>query len=457
MSKNIRERLGGTIDPYNQEFVACVREDERLIPFDIQGSVSHAKMLAKQQLISQNDCDAIVAGLEQILSEWQKGKFKLDPQYEDVHMNIEQRLTQITPAGAKLHTARSRNDQVALDLRLWAANECDVIIRTIRGLQTILVSRAKEYEPVIMPGITHLQHAQPLGVAHVLLGWYDALDRDARRFATTWERLNISPLGACALAGTSLPIDPAFVARELGFAGCFTNSLDAVSDRDFCVEFAMSCALLMVHLSQMAEMLILWSSNEFGYVELPDELCTSSSIMPQKKNPDMIELVRAKSGRVFGNVTELLTVLKGLPIGYNRDLQMTKGPMFASADTARACLRALTLAWEKLVFNTDRMESEVQDSQMLATDLAEYLVREGVPFRTAHGAISRLMKYCVDEAVDLADPSLKELKRFHPAFEKDVMNLLDPRASVASRISAGGTGQEEVRKRLAGLKGAERE
>ncbi len=454
MSKNLRERFSKAIDPYNQEFVSCVREDERLVPYYIQGSIAHAKMLAKQGLLAKDECKAIVDGLEQILGEWQKGKFKLDPVHEDVHMNVEQRLTEITPAGAKLHTARSRNDQVALDLRLWAANECDLLIRTLRTLQGTLVDRAKQHETAVMPGITHLQHAQPIHFAHVLLAWVDALDRDAGRLAACWERLNVSPLGACALAGTSLPIDPAFVARELGLAGTFSNSLDAVGDRDFCVEFAVACAILMVHLSQMAEMLVLWSSNEFDYVELPDELCTSSSIMPQKKNPDMIELVRGKAGRVFGTVNELLVTLKALPIGYNRDLQMTKGPMFAAADTTRACLKAVTLAFEKLTVHVERLEQETQDSQMMATDLAEYLVRKGVPFRTAHGAIGRLMRHCAESQVDVGEMPLKELKKFNPGFEKDVLDLLDPKASVSHRNSPGGTGTEQVRKRLAGLKGA---
>ena len=453
MSKNLRERLG-TIDPYNAEFVASVREDERLVPFDIQGSIAHAKMLGKQGLVSKEECTDIVAGLEQILGEWQKGKFKLDTAFEDVHMNVEQRLTQITEAGAKLHTARSRNDQVALDLRLWAVNESDVLIRAIRSLQAALIARAHEHETTLMPGITHLQHAQPIHFAHVLLAWNDALDRDARRLAGCWERLNISPLGACALAGTSLPIEPVAVARELGLAGAFANSLDAVGDRDFCVEFSLDCALIMIHLSQMAEMLVLWSTPEFDYIELPDELCTSSSIMPQKKNPDMIELVRGKVGRVVATVNELLVTLKGLPIGYNRDLQMTKGPMFAAADTTRACLKAMTLAIEKMEVHVDRLEQWTQDGQMLATDLAEYLVRKGIPFRTAHGAVGRLMKHCADEQVDPVELPLKEFKKFHAAFEKDALALLDPKTSVSARNSPGGTGTEQVRKRLAGLKGA---
>ncbi len=453
MSKNLRERLG-QIDPYNAEFVSSVREDERLVPFDIQGSIAHAKMLGKQGLVSKEECTDIVAGLEQILGEWQKGKFKLDAAFEDVHMNVEQRLTQITEAGAKLHTARSRNDQVALDLRLWAVNESDVLIRAIRALQTALIGRAHEHETTLMPGITHLQHAQPIHFAHVLLAWNDALDRDARRLAGCWERLNISPLGACALAGTSLPIDPVAVARELGLAGAFANSLDAVGDRDFCVEFALDCALIMIHLSQMAEMLVLWSTPEFDYIELPDELCTSSSIMPQKKNPDMIELVRGKVGRVVATVNELLVTLKGLPIGYNRDLQMTKGPMFAAADTTRACLKAMTLATEKMDVHTDRLEQWTHDGQMFATDLAEYLVRKGIPFRVAHGAIGRLMKHCAEEQIDLVELPLKELKKYHASFEKDALALLDPKVSVANRNSPGGTGTEQVRKRLAGLKGA---
>jgi argininosuccinate lyase len=326
------------------------------------------------------------------------------------------------------------------------------MIREIRQVQGALVSIATKHKSVLMPGITHLQHAQPVHFAHAMLAYHDMLERDARRFADAWGRADVSPLGAGALAGTSLPIEPDAVANELGFSGMFTNSIDAVGDRGFCVEFVSACSMVMVHVSQMAEMLILWSSPEFGFVELPDELCTSSSIMPQKKNPDMIELVRGKAGSVFGALVNLLTTLKGLPIGYNRDLQESKRPMFEAADTTRACLKAVALAFSKLLVHEDRMTTEASDSQMLATDLAEYLVRQGVPFREAHGTIGRLSKQCAEKGQDIADIPLKELKKFHAAFEKDVLDLLSPQASVKHRSSPGGTGTGEVHKRLASLK-----
>jgi argininosuccinate lyase len=330
--------------------------------------------------------------------------------------------------------------------------ESDTMIAEIRQAQSALASLAFKHKNAIMPGITHLQHAQPVLFAHALLAYHDMLERDARRLADAWGRADVSPLGAGALAGSSLPIIPDAVANELGFTGMFMNSIDAVSDRGFCAEFTAACSFVMMHLSQMAEMLILWSTPEFGFVELPDKLCTSSSLMPQKKNPDLIELVRGKAGSVIGALVSILTTLKGLPLGYNRDLQEAKRPMFEAADTTRACLKAMTLAFSNLVVHEDRMLTEASDSQMLATDLAEHLVSKGVPFREAHAAIGRLAKHCAEKQIDIAELTLKDFKKFHAAFERDVLEALSPQASVKRRSSPGGTGTEEVHKRLAGLK-----
>ncbi len=451
MSKNLRERLGPG-DPFNAAFISSVDDDERLVPFDIQGSIAHTHMLQRSGLLTKEEGGAIQKGLEQILAEWEAGRFKLDPTYEDVHMNVEHRLSALTPHAGKLHTGRSRNDQIALDLRLWMRVESDTLIREIRQAQSALVALATKHKNVIMPGITHLQHAQPIHFAHAMLAYHDMLERDARRIADAWGRADVSPLGAGALAGSSLPIDPDVVANELGFSGLFMNSIDAVGDRSFCAELVSSCVFVMMHLSQMAEMLILWSTPEFGFVELPNELCTSSSLMPQKKNPDMVELVRGRAGSVIGAYVAIMTTLKGLPLGYNRDLQETKRPMFESADTTLLCLKAMTLAFQKLILHEDRMNTEAGDAQMLATDLAEYLVKKGVAFREAHGVVGRLTKAVAERGADLSELGVKDLKKFHAAFEKDVLDLLSPQASVRHRTSPGGTGTEEVHKRLAGLK-----
>lgn len=450
MARNLRERLG-SIDPFNAAFVACVKDDERLIPFDIEGSLAHARMLAKVGLLRKEETAEIQKGLKQILKEWKLGELSLDSTLEDVHMNVEHRLGQLTLHAAKLHTGRSRNDQVALDLRLWTRAECQAVINEIRSLQEALVGLADRHRDTLMPGVTHLQHAQPILFAHALLAWHDMLERDGRRFRNALEQVNVSPLGAAALAGTSLAIDPDMVANDLRFSACFKNSIDAVSDRDFAVDFVAAGAMLMAHLSQMAEMLIIWSTPEFGFVGLPDDLCTSSSLMPQKKNPDMLELVRAKAGQLAGALVSLLSTLKGLPIGYNRDLQETKRPLFEAADTCRACLKAMALAFSMLKVDEKQMLAASHDAQMLATDLAEYLVRKGVPFRDAHGAVGRLSRHCAEQSRTFINLTLKTFKKFHAAFDKDVLRLLSPRESVWRRASPGGTGTKRVHERLSSL------
>ena len=458
MAQIIRERFSKPADEFAAKFVASIDADANLVVQDIQGSIAHAKMLGQQHILTEQEVIGIVAGLEHILKDWEEGKFTLDVANEDVHMNVEKRLIDfVGPAiGAKLHTARSRNDQVALDLRLWTWAVSEEIVASIRQLQKSLAARAKEHADTIFPGITHLQHAQPIVFGHVLLCYHDRLGRDAGRFEDSLKRTTVSPLGACAMAGTSFATDPAYTATELGFPAAFTNSIDAVSDRDFAAEFAAACSILMVHLSQVAEMLVLWSTPEFGFVSLPDELCTSSSLMPQKKNPDMIELVRGKAGRALGSLVNLLTTLKGLPSGYNRDLQETKPPLFEAVDAAEASLTAVAIAIERLEVNAERMLAQGSDPAMLATDLAEYLVRKGVPFREAHGAVGRLMRHSAETGRPLTEFDAAELRTYHKSFSGDAIGLLNAAASVARRTSPGGTGLAEVRRRLSALKGGKR-
>ena len=453
MARAIRERFSKPADEFMARFVASIDADANLVAQDIRGSIAHARMLARQKLLTDAEAATIVKGLEQVLKEWDAGTFVLDVANEDVHMNVERRLIEIAgnAVGAKLHTARSRNDQVTLDLKLWMADAGEEILGGIAALQQSLARRAKEHARTLFPGTTHLQHAQPVVFGHVLLAYYDRLDRDAGRFRDALKRAQVSPLGACAMAGTSLPIDPASTAKDLGMAGAFTNSIDAVSDRDFAVEFTAACALAAAHLSQTAEDLINWSTPEFSFIELPDDLCTSSSIMPQKKNPDMIELVRAKAAGVTGHLVSLLGTIKALPMGYNRDLQETKPPVFAAAETVRLSLRAILLAVDGMKVNAERMKEEASDPQMLATDLAEYLAARGVPFRDAHGAVARLMKQCADRNLSPAQMSLADLRTVSDAFREDVFGLLNADASAAGRKSPGGTAPDLVAERASQL------
>jgi argininosuccinate lyase len=453
MAQIIRERFSKPADEFAAKFVASIDADANLVVQDIQGSIAHAKMLGIQGILTEPEVIGLVHGLEKILNDWNSAKFTLDVANEDVHMNVEKRLIEeVGPAiGAKLHTARSRNDQVALDLRLWTWAVAEEIVHSIGELRKSLATRAQEHAGTIFPGITHLQHAQPIVFGHVLLCYHDRLGRDAGRFMDAIKRTTVSPLGACAMAGTSFPTDPAVTAKEVGFHASFTNSIDAVSDRDFAVEFASACSILMVHLSQMAEDMIYWSTPEFGFVELPDELCTSSSIMPQKKNPDMIELVRGKAGTVFGHLMNLLTTLKAQPLGYNRDLQETKPPVFGAAETARLSLRAIRLAIDGMKVKVERMLAQASDPQMLATDLAEYLAKRGMPFREAHGVVARLMKHCAEKDLSPAKMKIAELRKFSETFEKDLFELLTPKASVNGKTSPGGTAPELVVKRTGEL------
>lgn len=423
-----------------EAFTASIHFDARLYRHDIAGSRAHARMLAHQGLLSADECARILSGLNEIEGEIARGAFVFRPELEDIHMNIEKSLTErIGPAGEKLHTARSRNDQVALDLRLYLREECDRIMALLADLQAALVRQARRYRQTVMPGYTHLQRAQPVLVAHHLLAYYEMFGRDQARLADCGRRINVLPLGAVALAGTGLPIDREFVARQLNFPKVSANSMDSVSDRDFVVEFAAAAALIQVHLSRLAEELVLWTSEEFALVTLPDAFCTGSSIMPQKKNPDVPELIRGKSGRVIGNLMALLTMLKGLPMTYNRDLQEDKEPIFDTVDTVAASLALSAELMAGLRFNEQKLTATLNRGCMTATDLADYLVRKQVPFRQAHAIVGRAVAYALGQGRDIAELSLIELRRFAESIEEDVFQVLSVSGSVASRVSPGGT------------------
>lgn len=432
-----------------EAFTTSYPIDCRLYPYDIAGSLAHCRMLARQRIIPPREARRIVAALQEILRELDGGSFPTDPADEDIHMAIERRLIEkVGPVGGKLHTARSRNDQVALDLRLFMRAALSEIDQRLVALRRAFAALATRHAALVMPGYTHLQPAQPVLLAHHLLAYATMLERDRERFRDCGNRLNELPLGSGALAGTTFPIDREFVARELGFARLSTNSMDAVSDRDFALEFLAAAAILGVHLSRFAEDLILWCSQEFGFVELPDAFATGSSIMPQKKNPDVAELVRGKSGRLNGNLVALLTTLKGLPLTYNRDLQEDKQPVFDTVDTVSACLAVLAAMVPKLRFNRERLQAAATRGFTLATELADYLSTRGVPFREAHGIVGEIVRHCLTTGRQLQDLDVKELQGFSPRFAPDVRAWLSAEAAVARRRAPGGTAPENVRKQL---------
>ncbi|MDT8335803.1 MAG: argininosuccinate lyase [Desulfurivibrionaceae bacterium] len=434
-----------------EEFTASHQFDRELYKHDIAGSRAHAKMLARQGLISDDERDRILAGLAAIEAAIEDGSFEFKDELEDIHMHIERALAEkIGPAGAKLHTARSRNDQVALDLRLYLREESGRIIGLITELQKGFVKLARRYLGTIMPGYTHLQRAQPLLLSHHLLAYYEMFGRDRQRMEDCLKRINVMPLGAAALAGTGLPIDREFVARELGFPAVTANSMDTVGDRDFAVEFTAVAALAQIHLSRLAEELVLWSTEEFSFVTLADSHCTGSSIMPQKKNPDIPELIRGKSGRVVGNLMSLLTLLKGLPLTYNRDLQEDKEPVFDTVRTLASCLAITAEMLENLEFNSERLAGAAGSGGfMTATDLADYLVTKNMPFREAHAVVGKVVAYCIEQNKELPGLSLEELRQFAGVIDRDVFALLSVEGSVESRRSTGGTSSVRVGEALA--------
>jgi argininosuccinate lyase len=448
-------RFAEPVSELVKRYTASVFFDQRLAQHDIRGSLAHAAMLAQQGIISAQDLADIQRGMAQILGEIERGEFIWNLDDEDVHLNIEKRLTALVgDAGKRLHTGRSRNDQVATDIRLWLRDETDRIVDLIGGLQSALLDLAEQHADTPMPGFTHLQVAQPITFGHHLMAYFEMVARDKERLIDSRKRLNRLPLGAAALAGTSYPIDRESVAQELGFEGVCGNSLDAVSDRDFAIEFTAACALLMTHLSRLSEELILWMSPRFGFIDLPDRYCTGSSIMPQKKNPDVPELVRGKTGRVNGHLVALLTLMKSQPLAYNKDNQEDKEPLFDTVDTVVDTLRIYAdmltgLKVKEHGVRAANMRAALAQGFATATDLADYLVKKGLPFRDAHEAVARAVRAAEEKGCDLPDLSLAELQAFSPLIDVDVYSVLTVEGSLASRTHIGGTAPEQVRAAIA--------
>ena len=432
------------------QFSESVSFDRRLAPFDVAGSKAHSAMLAHVGLITNEERDGIHAGLDAILAEIEAGKFRWETKLEDVHMNIEQALTKRVPAAAKLHTARSRNDQVATDMRLFFKHACGVLAERIKGAERALLAAAEANREVLIPGYTHLQRAQPVYLAHHLFAWLEMLERDRQRFGDVAEHANWCPLGSGAIAGTTLPIDREFTAKALGFVDAkgrpqvSQNSMDTVADRDLFIEFASACAMFGVHASRMAEDLILWSSAEFKFVELPDAFCTGSSLMPQKKNPDSCELLRGKSARLQGNLHTLLTLAKGLPLTYNRDLQEDKPPVFDSFDQTALCVDVLAGTIGGMTVYAEKCAAAVADPALLATDLADYLVLKGVAFREAHHAVGAVVRLAEEHALALDQLPTEEVQKVHPAFGADWVEVFDLKRALAKREGTGMPGPKQV-------------
>jgi len=442
-------RFTKAADKTVEGFTSSLAFDRRLYKQDIQGSIAHARMLGRQGIISADDTAAIEKGLLEVLAEIEAGQFPFRREYEDIHLNIEKRLTEkIGAAGGRLHTARSRNDQVATDVHLWVKDEIKAVQALVSDLQGTLLDRAAEHKDVIMPGYTHLQRAQPILLSHHLLAYFWMLERDHGRLADAYKRADISPLGAGAMAGTTFPIDREFTAKELGFAAVYSNSMDAVSDRDFILEFLASASICQMHLSRLCEELVNWSSTEFGFVEMDDSFSTGSSIMPQKKNPDVAELVRGKTGRIYGDLIALLTVLKGIPLTYHSDLQEDKERLFDAVDTLKTCLKVTAGMVGSLKFNTERMARAVRQDFSNATDLADYLAKKGLPFREAHEVVGKLVLHCIQQGKFLADCTLTEFQGFSLLIGEDIYTAIAPETCVTLRTSRGGTGPAEVERQL---------
>ncbi|GAB4180216.1 MAG: argininosuccinate lyase [Coleofasciculaceae cyanobacterium] len=448
--KTWSQRFESALHPAIAHFNASIGFDIELIEYDLTGSTAHAKMLAHTGIISPEEGEQLVAGLEQIRQEYREGKFNPGIDAEDVHFAVERRLTEIAgDVGKKLHTARSRNDQVGTDTRLYLREQIDQLRTQLREFQGVLLDLAQANVETLIPGYTHLQRAQPLSLAHHLLAYLEMFQRDWVRLGEIKQRVNTSPLGCGALAGTTFPIDRHYTASLLDFTDVYRNSLDGVSDRDFAIEFLCAASLIMVHLSRLSEEIILWASQEFGFVTLKDNCSTGSSIMPQKKNPDVPELVRGKTGRVFGHLQALLVLMKGLPLAYNKDLQDDKEALFDSVKTVKACLEAMTILMrEGLEFKSERLTEAVEEDFSNATDVADYLASKGVPFREAYNLVGKVVRTCLSSGKLLKDLSLEEWKELHPAFEEDIYRAIAPSQVVAARNSYGGTGFERVRQSL---------
>ena len=445
MAKMWAGRTAGITDKIADDFNSSISFDSRMYRQDITGSMAHAAMLANQGIISREDADALIAGLETILQDLDSGALAIDLDCEDIHMFVEQVLTErLGDVGKKLHTARSRNDQVALDIRMYLRDQVDEISDLIRDLVSAVTDKAEEYKATVMPGYTHLQRAQPITFGHHLMAYAMMLLRDLERLADCRKRMNQSPIGCCALAGTTYDTDRYFEAEQLGFDGICLNSLDGVSDRDFCLELLSTLAIAMMHLSRFSEEIILWSSWEFKFVELSDAYTTGSSIMPQKKNPDMAELVRGKTGRVYGDLMALLTTLKGLPLAYNKDMQEDKESIFDACDTVKMCLKVFVGMIETLRAIPENMLKAAQKGFINATDLADYLVKKGLPFRAAYKISGSIVAYCIAEDKDLESVTLDKYQEFSPMFQEDVYDEISLEACVSKRISTGGTSVASV-------------
>jgi len=448
-SGRFTEKTASIVD----SFTESISFDYRLWKYDIIGSIAHVKMLARQKIINKNIANKIIKGLKEISEEIKSNRFIFKKELEDIHMNIESALIdKIGEIGGMLHTARSRNDQVALDMRLYLRDETKEIISLLKKLQTNFINLAVKHTKTIIPGYTHMQHAQPVLLSHHLLSYVEMLQRDVERLFDSLKRTNRLPLGACALAGTSLPIDRSYVAKILQFESVLQNSIDAISDRDFIIEFLSDCAILIMHLSRLSEELILWCTTEFNFAELPDAFATGSSIMPQKKNPDILELIRAKTGRVYANLVNLLTIMKGLPLSYNRDLQEDKPPLFDTIDTTKSCLKILIELLPKIRFNIDIMRQSASMGFTTATDLAEYLVKKGIPFRNAHKITGKIIAYCINNNKSIESLSIEEFKKFSDFFSNDIYNYLSPENSINNKISEGSTSEKEILKNIKRLK-----
>ncbi len=437
------------MDEEVEKFNASIRFDARLYAQDIEGGMAHCRMLAKQGIISEDESSQILSALAEIKREMARGEIPLDEVHEDIHTLVEKALVEkIGPIGEKLHTGRSRNDQVSLDVRMYVRGAIQRVARLIRELQLVLVGLAEKNRDLILPGYTHLQRAQPVLLAHHLLAYFEMLKRDGQRFQENLKRVNVLPLGSAALAGSTFQLDREMVAKELGFEAISENSMDAVSDRDFVLEFLFASSVLMMHLSRLCEELIIWSSQEFGFITLPDAYCTGSSIMPQKKNPDLPELVRGKTGRVYGHLMALSTTMKGLPLSYNKDLQEDKEALFDTVDTVEPCLSVLSRLLKEVSFNGEKMRKATEEGYLVATDLADYLVGKGMTFRKAHETVGKMILFAMDQEKELSQLNLEEMKKFERKIEKDVYGWLDPASCIKRRNLPGGTGPEAVKRSL---------
>jgi argininosuccinate lyase len=440
-----RENMEGMVDRFN----ASIRFDRRLYAQEIEGSIAHCRMLAQQEIISVEEASRIIDALAEIKREMDRGEFYLDDAHEDIHTLVEKVLVEkIGTIGEKLHTGRSRNDQVSLDVRMYVREAIFRVTDLIKEMQRVLISLAEKNIGLIMPGYTHLQRAQPVLLAHHLLAYLEMMKRDRQRFQENLKRVNILPLGSAALAGSTFNLDREMVARELGFDAISNNSMDAVSDRDFVLEFLFASSLLMMHLSRLCEELVIWSSQEFGFVTLPDAFCTGSSIMPQKKNPDLLELIRGKTGRVYGDLMALLTTMKGLPLTYNKDMQEDKEALFDTVDTVEQCLMVISPLLKEISFNGDTMRRSAEKGYLVATDLADYLVRKGMTFRQAHEAVGKMVLFAIDQNKELNQLTLNEMKSFSKQIDRNVYNWLEPASCIKRRNLPGGTGPETVKKNL---------